>query len=152
MTDVFAKCFKKIAVQVCTKYIIQHIMCVDLMSWIIRSCLILQPMIFMFPFLNFSHWLVFIICRLKINHDFHEFILESNTVANSSLHTGGLRQANGPMWRTDRGSLCPHSNIWWFSRFVADRGGKIKIYRIFTLFIFRFREVIRVFLWFPVVE
>ncbi len=30
--------------------------------------------------------LVYFLCRLKINHDSHEFILEINTVANSTVY------------------------------------------------------------------
>jgi hypothetical protein len=66
MKDIFARWFKKTAVQLCT---------VNIMH--LSSCNIM-----------YSHiMLVFIFGRLKINHDSHEFILESGTVANNShLH------------------------------------------------------------------
>jgi hypothetical protein len=56
MKDVFAKCFKKTAVQVCAE--------------IICICHLVKVLVFIFR-------------RLKINHDSHEFNLESGTVSNN---------------------------------------------------------------------
>ncbi len=78
MKDIFARCLRKIAVQVCI-VIIMHSCLISLCIHIIVS-LLLQGI-----------WSVILIgayfCRLKINHDTHEFILESATFANSLFLT-----------------------------------------------------------------
>jgi hypothetical protein len=51
----------------------------------IYSCLIMLHMIVRVPISRISrYWKVFIFCRLKINHDSYEFILELSTIANKN--------------------------------------------------------------------
>ncbi len=61
-------------------------MCVDLIvvNYLQHdcSCLIMLPMIVHVPISRFLVLIEFIFCRLKINHDSHEFILEFGTVTN----------------------------------------------------------------------
>jgi hypothetical protein len=83
MKDVFARCFKKIAIQedryssmysnycAFTPYILMHS----------RIMLLFQGILFIILIsVNFH--------RLKINHDTHEFILESGTIMNTYLTAG----------------------------------------------------------------
>jgi hypothetical protein len=42
---------------------------------------------------------VFIFCRLKINHESHEFILDPGTVANNSNQKGTLPTKGGLFWK-----------------------------------------------------
>jgi hypothetical protein len=75
MKDVFARCFKKTAVQECTVIICN---CCLIMSCIQVSC---------YYSCIQGYWFIILINvyfrRLKINHESHEFILESGTVANN---------------------------------------------------------------------
>jgi hypothetical protein len=75
MKDVFARCFKKTAVQVCTVIILCLSFCNIIYSRNMSQVLHPGNLI-----LNID-WCLFF-RRLKINHDSHEFILESGTVAN----------------------------------------------------------------------
>ncbi len=75
MKDVLARCFKKTAVQVCTV-----IVCI---CRLVTSCIHILCCYFLHSG-NLIHnidWCLFF-CRLKINHDSHEFILESGTIMN----------------------------------------------------------------------
>jgi hypothetical protein len=99
MTDIFARCSKKMYVQVCTKFMIHDY--VKGLSWVacsisfmpdyvnhdyracISSCCSLLSRTCISGFCN-TDWCLFF-CRLKINRDSHEFILESGTVANSTF-------------------------------------------------------------------
>ncbi len=76
MKDVFARCPKKTAVQVC----------IIVVYLVIASFSIYMS--YQYPCIretNTRYWLLFIFCRLKINHDVHEFILDSGTVANRTI-------------------------------------------------------------------
>jgi hypothetical protein len=76
MKDIFARCFKKTAVQVCTVIICN---CCLVMSCIHVSCYYSCIQRYCFIILIGVYF-----CRFKINHESHEFILESDTVANST--------------------------------------------------------------------
>ncbi len=73
MKDVFARCLKKTAVQVC-------IVTLCIMPIILYS----HNWIFPFQGIGFAILIGVYFCRLKVNHDTHEFILESGTIANSN--------------------------------------------------------------------
>jgi hypothetical protein len=75
MKDVFTRCSKKMAVQVCTVVLYAH-------SHVMSCVLVICLQFLMFKETDSQYWLVFIFRRLKINHDSHEFTLESGTVAN----------------------------------------------------------------------
>jgi hypothetical protein len=83
MKDVFVRCFKKTAVQVCTVIICScrlvmsciHVLC----HYFLRSGILIH---------NNDKCLFF--RRLKINHESHEFILESGTVANTTYILVGI--------------------------------------------------------------
>jgi hypothetical protein len=78
MKVVFARCFKKMAIQVCTVLVI--IMCFCLYNTV---CLPSIPYNYLYPESCFT-LLITVILQIKINHDSHEFILESCTIVNSS--------------------------------------------------------------------
>jgi hypothetical protein len=83
MKDVFARCFKKTAVQVCTVIICSCCLvmsCIHgLCHYFLRSGILIH---------NTYKCLFF--CRLKINHESHEFILESGTVVNTTYILVGI--------------------------------------------------------------
>ncbi len=78
MKDIFARCFKKMAVQVCTSHI--HVFLPVQLPCVLLVC----PIIILDPGFDSHYWLLFIFFRLKIIHDSHELILESGSVANNS--------------------------------------------------------------------
>jgi hypothetical protein len=77
MKDIFTRCSKKIAVQVCIVIIVCSF-----------SCNIICFHNMLSIHYVWGNWFIILIgvyfLRLKINHDSHEFILESSTVANSN--------------------------------------------------------------------
>jgi hypothetical protein len=77
MKDIFARCSKKIAVQVCTSY--NNVFMSVQSPYVLLVCLeiILYP-----GLIHFTDCCLF--SQVKINHDSHEFILESGTVANNT--------------------------------------------------------------------
>ncbi len=84
--DVFARCYKKTAVHVCTLMILLVTVNIDAMivcvpfgiSNPISPILHVQDLIMILTDVYFR--------RFKINHDMHEFILDSSTVANIYDH------------------------------------------------------------------
>jgi hypothetical protein len=87
MTNVFARCYKKIAAQVCTMYMIAFnqvgkknlIVVIYLQYGTVIICAYNSG-------IPSTDWCLFF-CRLKINNDSHEFILEFRTVANNNSKT-----------------------------------------------------------------
>ncbi len=80
MKDIFARCSKKMAVQVC-KELQPHIYAVG-KNWNASPVINYDYSMICKP--SLQYWSMFIFRRLKINHDSHEIILEFGTVANSS--------------------------------------------------------------------
>jgi hypothetical protein len=80
MKDVFARCFKKTAVQVCTVIICS---CHLVMSC--NSCIMLL-FLHSGKLIHNTVLICVYFCRLKINHDSPEFILESGAVENTNSH------------------------------------------------------------------
>jgi hypothetical protein len=78
MKDVFARCSKKMAVQVCTVIIVCSFSCNVVCFHNMLDSLYLGKLI------HNSDWCLFF-RRLKINHDSHEFTLESGTIANRNM-------------------------------------------------------------------
>jgi hypothetical protein len=76
MKDVFARCFNKTAVQVCSVIIMYLSSCNIVYSHNMLHFLYSGNLI------RNINWCLFF-RRLKINHESHEFILESGTVANN---------------------------------------------------------------------
>jgi hypothetical protein len=76
MKHIFARCCKKMAVQVCTSH--------NYANFYIFPCALLIALYD----IGLIHVLITVYFRrLKINHDSHEFILGSGTVANRYKHT-----------------------------------------------------------------
>ncbi len=89
MKDAFARCHKKTAVQVCTLTIMHS--CLISVGINVYDPLVLPSSIQLsiIPILCvYRICIITVICvyfrRLKINHDVHEFILDSGTVANTT--------------------------------------------------------------------
>ncbi len=94
MMDVFARCFKKTAIQeymykIYDCKIVPEENCHELTA-VYHPGLIMLPWLSVFVRPDFSNidWCLFF-CRLKINHDSHEFILKLGTVAN--IHMGNIQ-------------------------------------------------------------
>jgi hypothetical protein len=85
--DVFAMCLMRAYVQVCTLTIVYILFCNSNIHTLLRKYLFfynqqLQSLC-MYKFFVTVLLQVFFFRRLKINHESHEFILDSGTVANS---------------------------------------------------------------------
>ncbi len=89
MIDVFARCSKKIAAQVCIEYMIMWFVfkrkktgmpCVACVIFLMLDPIL---MIVRCTIIIYDSYRLFIFRRLKINHDSHEFFLESSTITNS---------------------------------------------------------------------
>jgi hypothetical protein len=94
MKDIFARCHKKTDVQVCTLTIIYYCSVTVNIQAIATYATFLRSAIFISMYVqecdcNINRCLFFY--RLKINHDTHEFILFSGTIAN----TNSFRQKTG---------------------------------------------------------
>jgi hypothetical protein len=59
------------------------IACMKKLPWVPVICHLCFIMIIPYLRVKLQCWLMFIFCRLKINNDYHEFILEFGTVTNS---------------------------------------------------------------------
>jgi hypothetical protein len=84
MKDVFARCSKKTAVQVCPKpyYVTARMKetCHEFFQCVTFVLLRLSCILELSTILTVAYF-----HRLKINHDSHEFILESGTIANTNI-------------------------------------------------------------------
>jgi hypothetical protein len=112
MKDVFARCPEKTAVLVCI-----IIMCLVVVSFNIYIS-------YHHPCIretNTWYWLLFIFRRLKINHDVHEFILDSGTIANKKSTANGTKTKRrtallitSPSSISNQQNMCSaHQPFWW---------------------------------------
>jgi hypothetical protein len=86
MKDVLARCCKKVAVQVCTTH--DYVFCLyNSVYSIDMPCIVSTTG----ELIHVTDCCLYIFRRLKINHDSHEFILESGTVANTHMFGGVLQ-------------------------------------------------------------
>jgi hypothetical protein len=87
MKDALARCHKKTAIQVCTLTIIHcrlvsvHIHVMTCLYFYPALGYLSLPLLHVQNLIHNSNWCLF--RRLKINHDVHELILDSGTVANT---------------------------------------------------------------------
>ncbi len=86
MKNVFTRCSKKMAVQVCTELWLHNYAVERKLSWVI--CSMLSGINYDFSMIRKPDFF----CRLKINHDSHEFILEFSTVATAILSSAQSQQ------------------------------------------------------------
>ncbi len=92
MKDIFARCFKKTPVQVCTVIICS---CRLAMSCVHVSC---YCFLHLGMLIHNTDWCLFLVFRrLKINHESHEFILQSGTIVNNHI----LEMLNFDFWRVN---------------------------------------------------
>jgi hypothetical protein len=96
MKDIFARCSKKMAIQVCTKLWLHNYALERNYHELFVACYLCLIMIIPCPQARLAILIDVYFCRLKINHDSHEFILEFGTIANNASVKGGtLKEAPG---------------------------------------------------------
>jgi hypothetical protein len=87
MKDILARCLKKTDVQVCTVHWLVYTYCSVIATFTLLLHMYLLITNNCRPLTCTSLWLYnnrcLFFCRLKINHESHEFILDSATVTNS---------------------------------------------------------------------